>query len=67
MKLPILSHCGASLDHDPSSWQVRVAVPTRLCVAAHSMVTVFPVGEAAQLTCVESSTVKAGHSGEKWH
>ena len=62
MSLPILSHCGISLDHDPSSWQVSVALPTRIWVAAHSMVAVIPVSEAAQFPFVDPSTAKAKQS-----
>eukprot|EP00116_Pleurobrachia_bachei_P006842 sb/3467104/ len=56
-------HCGISLDHDPSSWHVRVALPSRLWLAAHSIVAVVPVGEAVQLPCVDPSTENAEHCG----
>ena len=61
--LPISLHCGASLDHAPSSWQVSVALPTRIWLAAHSMVTVVPVGEAVQFPCADPSTVNPGQTG----
>ncbi len=35
-------------------------------MATHSMFTVVPIGEVVQLSCVDPSTVKAGHSGAKW-
>ena len=66
MNLPIVTHSGISLDHDRSSWQVSVALPIRIWLAAHSMVAVVPVGEAVQLPCVDPSTVKAGQSGAAW-
>ena len=62
MNLPIVTHCGASLDHVPSSWQVSVVLPRRIWVAAHSMMTVVPGGETVQFPCVDPSTVKAGQS-----
>ena len=67
MHLPVVwSQCGALLDHDPPSWQVRVAFPTRIWSAAHFMVTGVPGGEAGLCPCVDPSTVNAGHSDEKW-
>ena len=65
MNLPFLSHCGTSLDHDLSSRQVSIAVPTRLWVAAHSMVVVVPTDEAAQVPCVDPSIVNLGHLGSE--
>ena len=62
MNLPIVTHCGASLDHVPSSWQVSVPLPIRIWVVTHSMVVVVPGGETVQFPCVDPSTVKAGHS-----
>ena len=62
--LPIFSHCGKLLDHDSSLLQVRVSFPTRMYPLEHSIVATVPSGEAAQLPCVESSTVNPGHSTE---
>ena len=56
----------ASLDQVPSYWQVTVALPTRMRLAVHSMVTVVPGVEAAQLSCFDPSTVNDGHSGAEW-